>query len=199
MDVRQLSVGGAWEFTPRVFGDERGAFLEWFKAAEFAEAVGHPFTIAQANHSISSRGVLRGIHFAAVPPSQGKYVYCPKGAVLDVAIDIRVGSPTFGQWDSVRLDSIDRRAIYLAEGMGHAFMALEDDSTVTYLCTTGYNPGREFGINPTDAALNLPWPADIEPVLSDKDRDAPGLAEAAELGLLPRYEDCLAFYDSLRG
>jgi dTDP-4-dehydrorhamnose 3,5-epimerase len=198
MDVRELSVPGAWEFTPRVFGDDRGAFLEWFKAAEFTQAVGHTFAIAQANHSISRRGSLRGIHFAAVPPSQGKYVYCPKGAVLDVAIDIRVGSPTFGRWDSVLLDSIDRRAIYLAEGMGHAFMALEDDSTVTYLCSTGYNPGREFGINPMDPALELPWPGEIEPLLSDKDRDAPTLAEAADQGLLPQYADCLAFYESLR-
>jgi dTDP-4-dehydrorhamnose 3,5-epimerase len=198
MDVRQLSVTGAWEFTPRVFGDDRGAFLEWFKAPEFAAAVGHQFTIAQANHSISRRGVVRGVHFAMVPPSQGKYVYCPKGAVLDIIVDIRVGSPTFGQSDSVRLDGIDRRAVYLAEGLGHAFIALEDDAMVTYLCSTGYNPAREFGINPLDPALQLSWPAGIEPILSDKDRDAPTLAEAHEQGLLPRYDDCLAFYQSLR-
>jgi epimerase EvaD len=198
MDVRQLSVPGAWDFTPRVFGDDRGTFLEWFKAAEFTEAVGHPFTIAQANHSVSRRGVVRGIHFAALPPSQAKYVYCPQGAVLDVVIDIRVGSPSFGQWDSVRLDAVDRRAVYLSEGLGHAFMALEDDSIVTYLCSTGYNPGLEFGINPSDPEIAVTWPSDVEPILSDKDRVAPTLAQAREQGLLPQYEDCLAFYESLR-
>jgi dTDP-4-dehydrorhamnose 3,5-epimerase len=199
MQVRELSVGGAWEFTPRVFGDDRGEFLEWFKADAVEAAIGHRFTLLQANHSVSRRGVLRGIHYATVPPSQAKYVYCPKGAVLDVIIDIRVGSPTFGQWDAVRLDSADRRAVYISEGLGHAFMALEDDSTVTYLCSTGYNPTGEFGTNPLDDALTLPWPADIEPVLSGKDRDAPTLAEAAAGGLLPRYDDCLAYYASLLG
>ncbi len=197
MQVRELAISGAWEFTPRVFGDDRGAFLEWFKADEFEQAVGHPFSIAQANHSISRRGVLRGIHFAAVPPSQAKYVYCPKGAVLDVIIDIRVGSPTFGAVDSVRLDDVDRRAVYLREGLGHAFMALADDSVVTYLCSTGYNPGREFGINPLDQALELPWPSDIEPLLSDKDEQAPSLLQAREQGLLPTWDACQAFYRSL--
>ncbi len=199
MQVRQLSVPDAWEFTPRAFGDERGLFLEWFKAEDVTAAIGHPFTLTQANHSISRRGVLRGIHYASVPPSQAKYVYCPQGAVLDVIIDIRTGSPTFGQWDAVRLDPVDRRAVYIAEGLGHAFMALEDDSSVTYLCSTGYNPTGEFGTNPLDTSLGLPWPGDLEPVVSDKDRDAPTLAEAAAAGLLPGYDECLAFYDSLRG
>jgi len=197
MQVRELAVPGSWEFTPRVFGDDRGAFLEWFKAEEFERAVGQSFTIAQANHSISRRGVVRGVHFALVPPSQAKYVYCPKGAVLDVIIDIRVGSPTFGKLDSVRLDDTDRRAVYLREGLGHAFMALEDDSVVTYLCSTGYNPGRELGVNPLDPALALPWPAGIEPLLSDKDRDAPSLEQAREQGILPSWDDCQEFYRSL--
>jgi dTDP-4-dehydrorhamnose 3,5-epimerase len=199
MKARELSISDAWEFTPRVFGDDRGAFLEWFKAEVFADAVGQPFSLAQANHSISRRGVVRGIHYASVPPSQAKYVYCPQGAVLDVIIDIRVGSPTFGQVDSVLLDDVNRRAVYLSEGLGHAFMALQDDSLVTYLCSTGYNPGGEFGTHPLDPALDLPWPADIEPVLSDKDAQAPTLAEAARLGLLPSWDDCQAFYGSLRG
>ena len=198
MQVRELSVPGAWEFTPRVHGDDRGLFLEWFKADELSAAIGHPFTLAQANHSLSRAGVVRGIHYAQVPPSQAKYVYCPQGAALDVIVDIRVGSPTFGGWDAVRLDSVDRRGVYVSEGLGHAFMALEDDTSVTYLCSTGYNPGGEFGTDPLDAALGLPWPAEIAPVLSDKDRDAPTLAEAAAAGLLPDYEQCLAFYESLR-
>jgi epimerase EvaD len=199
MQVKELSVAGAWEFTPRVFGDDRGIFLEWFKAEAVQAAIGHPFGVVQANHSVSRRGVLRGIHYASVPPSQAKYVYCPQGAVLDVIVDIRVGSPTFGEWDSVRLDAEDRRAVYISEGLGHAFLALEDDTTVTYLCSTGYNPTGEFGTSPLDPALDLPWISDIDLVISDKDRDAPTLAEARDRGLLPDYADCLAFYESLRG
>ncbi len=199
MQVRPLSIPDAWEFTPRVFGDDRGAFLEWFKLDVFAEAVGQPLTIAQANHSISAAGVLRGVHFAAVPPSQAKYVYCPLGAVLDVVIDIRLGSPTFGRWDAVRLDDVDRRAVYLSEGLGHAFMSLREGSVVTYLCSTGYNPGREFGINPLDPALGLPWPAELAPILSEKDAAAPTLAEAQELGILPNYDECQDFMLTLRG
>jgi len=197
--TRQLGVEGAWEFTPRTFGDDRGLFLEWFKADVVADTVGHPLAIAQANQSVSRRGVIRGIHFAAVPPSQAKYVYCMQGAVLDVVIDIRVGSPTFGEWDAVQLDDVDRRALYLAEGLGHAFMALRDDSVVTYLCSTGYAPDREFGTHPLDPALALPWPGDIEPILSAKDDEAPTLAHAAEQGLLPTYADCQDFYRTLRG
>src|SRR6202012_4552946 len=149
--------------------------------------IGHPFALVQANHSVSRAGVVRGIHYAQVPPSQAKYVYCPQGSALDVVIDIRVGSPTFGAWDAVRLDPVDRRAVYISEGLGHAFMALEDDTSVTYLCSTGYNPAGEFGTNPQDEALGLPWPGEIAPVISDKDRDAPTLAQAAADGALPRY------------
>ncbi len=178
-------------------GDDRGVFLEWFKAEALSAAIGHPFVLAQANCSVSRRGSLRGIHFADVPPSQAKYVTCLSGAVLDVIVDIRVGSPTFGQWDSVRLDDVDRRAVYLSEGLGHAFMALTDDATVSYLCSTGYAPGREHGINPLDPELGIAWPTDIEALLSPKDAEAPGLHAAAADGLLPSYADCLAFYASL--
>jgi dTDP-4-dehydrorhamnose 3,5-epimerase len=198
MQTRALKVDGAWEFTPQAFGDDRGVFLEWFKADVFAETVGQPLTIAQANQSISARGVVRGVHFAAVPPSQAKYVYCPRGAVLDVVIDIRVGSPTFGDWDAVQLDDVDRRAVYVSEGLGHAFMSLADGSVVTYLCSTGYDPGREFGTQPLDAELDLPWPADIQPILSDKDAAAPTLREAEAQGILPSFADCQAFYATLR-
>jgi dTDP-4-dehydrorhamnose 3,5-epimerase len=198
MEVDQLAVAGAWKFRPRIFGDDRGAFLEWFKADVVATAIGHRFGLVQANQSVSKRGVVRGVHYAAIPPSQAKYVYCPQGAALDVIVDIRAGSPTFGTYDTVRLDTVDRRAVYVSEGLGHAFMALEDDTVVTYLCSTGYDPGREFGTNPVDPDLGLPWPADVEPVLSDKDRDAPTLSEALAAGLLPRYDECLAFYESLR-
>jgi dTDP-4-dehydrorhamnose 3,5-epimerase len=198
MKVRELAIGGAWEFTPVQHGDPRGVFLEWYRAEPVAEVAGHPLRLVQTNHSTSRRGVLRGVHFADVPPGQAKYVYCPRGAFLDVIVDIRVGSPTFGQWDAVRLDEVDRRAVYLSEGLGHAALSLSDDSALMYLCSSGYNPGREHGLHPLDPALGLPWPADVEAVLSDKDAAAPTLAEAAAAGLLPSYEECLAYYESLR-
>lgn len=196
--MRALGIEGAWLLEPVVHGDDRGVFLEWFRGAELKAATGHDLALAQANCSVSRRGVLRGIHFADVPPSQAKYVTCVRGAVLDVVVDLRVGSPTFTRWEPVRLDTDDRRAVYLAEGLGHAFMALTDDATVVYLCSTPYAPGREHGVHPLDADLAIDWPADVEPVLSDKDAVALGLAEAREQGLLPRYEDCLAWYARLR-
>ena len=199
MQVDELRVPGAWSFTPRQFSDPRGVFLEWFKAEALQTAVGHPLTVAQANHSVSARGTLRGVHFADVPPGQAKYVYCTRGAVLDVVVDLRVGSPTFGVSDAVRLDEQDRRGIYLSEGLGHAFLALTDDANVTYLCSTPYAPGREHGVHPLDPELELPWPQDVEPLLSDKDTAAPTLAEARERGLLPSYEQCTAYYATLRG
>jgi len=198
MEVRELAVSDAWEFTPRQFPDERGVFLEWFKADVVARTIGHDLNIAQSNQSVSKLGTVRGVHFADVPPSQAKYVYCPNGAVLDVIVDIRAGSPTFGTVDTVRLDDVDRRAVYLSEGLGHAFMALTDDAVVTYLCSTGYAPDREHGVNPLDTALRIDWPSDIEPILSDKDRAAPTLHQAAADGILPTYAECLAYRASLR-
>jgi epimerase EvaD len=198
MQFRRLSVPDAFEFTPRAFPDDRGLFTSPFQEEAFRAAVGHRLRLGQTNHSVSKRGSIRGIHFADTPPGQAKYVYCANGSLLDVVVDIRVGSPTFGQWDTVRLDAGTYNAVYLAEGLGHGFMALEDDTAMAYLCSEPYNPGGEHGIAPLDPALDLPWPAGIEPILSEKDRTAPTLAEARERGLLPNYEDCVAYYDKLR-
>ncbi|CRK59671.1 dTDP-4-dehydrorhamnose 3,5-epimerase [Alloactinosynnema sp. L-07] len=197
MQARELKVPGAFEFTPRVFPDSRGLFVSPFQEDVFLDAVGHRLTVAQTNHSKSRRGSIRGLHFADVPPGQAKYVHCSQGALLDIVVDIRVGSPTFGVWDSVRLDPLDFRAVYVPEGLAHGIMALEDDTVISYLCSTGYNPGAEHGINPLDPELALPWSADVEPTLSEKDAAAPTLAEALAAGLLPRYEDCLARYAAL--
>jgi dTDP-4-dehydrorhamnose 3,5-epimerase len=204
MEFRELKVPGSWEITPKLFGDPRGVFLEAFKEDPFVEAVGHPLDLKQANSSVSAAGVVRGIHFADVPPSQAKYVMCPRGAVLDFVVDIRVGSPTFGQWDSVLLDDVDRRAIYLSEGLGHAFCSLEDDSTVVYLCSAPYAPGREHGVNPLCPTVAIDWPTTgrdgkpLELLLSDKDTDAPDLAAAQEQGLLPQYDQVQEYLASLR-
>ncbi len=200
MQIEPLPIEGAWVMTPRIHGDDRGAFLEWFKEPAFAEAVGHPLHLAQANCSISARGVVRGIHFADVPPSQAKYVTCVRGAVLDVIVDIRVGSPTFGQWTSVRLDERDRRAVYLSEGLGHGFASLEDGSTVVYLCSEPYAPTREHEVHPLDPAIGIDWGlGDLAPELSGKDAAAATLAQAAELGLLPTWEACRDYRASLGG
>lgn len=205
MQVRELAVPGALEITPKQFPDARGVFLEWFRTETFEEHVGHRLDLQQANLSVSAAGVLRGIHFADVPPGQAKYVTCPRGAVLDVVVDIRVGSPTFGAWDSVLLDDVDRRAIYLPEGLGHAFLSLEDGSTVAYLCSTGYSPGREHGIHPLDPEIGITWPTQdragrpLAPQLSDKDAVAPGLTEAREQGLLPSYDAVREYVEALRG
>ncbi|MCQ6552878.1 dTDP-4-dehydrorhamnose 3,5-epimerase [Streptomyces sp. C10-9-1] len=197
--MRQLSIAGAWAHEPRVFRDTRGSFHEWFRAPDFSGAAAHPLSLAQANCSVSRRGTLRGVHFADVPPGQGKYVSCVRGAVLDVVVDVRVGSPTYGRWEAVRLDDADHRCLYLAEGLGHAFMALTDDATVVYLCSEGYAPERERGIDPLDPRLGIAWPADVEPVLSEKDAAAPALSEAARRGLLPDYDACVAHYRRLGG
>jgi dTDP-4-dehydrorhamnose 3,5-epimerase len=186
--IRPLSVEGAFEVTPVQHSDARGTFLEWYRFDTLAAAAGHPLMLAQANLSTSARDVVRGIHFADVPPGQAKYVTCVAGAVLDVVVDLRTGSPTFGRWESVRLDDEERRAVYLAEGLGHGFCALTDGATVAYLCSSTYRPGHEHGIHPLDAELAIGWPAGT-PQLSEKDAAAPTLAQARAAGLLPRYAD----------
>jgi dTDP-4-dehydrorhamnose 3,5-epimerase len=200
--IRELKVPDAYEFTPTVHGDDRGSFHEWFRIADFQETLGHSLDLKQANCSVSSAGTLRGVHFAQLPPSQSKYVTCLSGAVLDVIVDIRVGSPTFGVWDTVLLDDTDRRCAYLTEGLGHAFLALEDHSIVSYLCSAPYAPGREFGVNPLDPEIGIEFPTvgrngePLEFLLSDKDTGAPSLAEAKEQGLLPSYDEVKAFLSS---
>lgn len=170
--------------------DERGVFLESFKADIFESAVGRPFDLRQMNISVSRRGTVRGIHYADVPPGQAKYVQCFEGKILDIVVDIRVGSPTFGQWDAAELDAESRTGLFITEGLGHAFCALTDSVTVGYLCSTPYSPTREHGVHPLDPALDLPWPDMSEVVLSDKDKAAPLLADAAGMGMLPTMERC---------
>jgi dTDP-4-dehydrorhamnose 3,5-epimerase len=198
VQFRELAVPGVVEFTPKIFPDARGRFVAPFQQPAFVDATGHRLQLAQSNHSISHRGVIRGVHFSDVPPGQAKYVYCCRGSLLDVAIDVRMGSPTFGHWDSVLLDTETYRAVYLSEGIGHAFLALADDTVMTYLCSTGYDPSVERTVYPLDPMLRLPWPADYELVLSDKDHAAPTLAEAAASGVLPTWADCQARYAELR-
>ncbi len=195
MQVRELSIPHAWEFTPDVHRDDRGEFHEFYRYEKVQEVVGHPLLLRQGNSSVSSKGVLRGIHYALVPPSQAKYVTAVRGAFLDFVIDLRVGSPTFGEWDSVLIDDVAHRALYLAEGLGHAILSLTDNATVSYLVSEVYNPVRELGVDPLDRRIGLDLSAlGSEPIVGERDRAAITLAEAESRGLLPSWDDCIGVY-----
>ena len=176
--MKALDLDGAWLFTPRIHRDKRGSFHEWFSGAELAALTGRPFEVAQANCSVSRQGVVRGIHFSEVPPGQAKFVTCTSGAILDVMVDVRLGSPEFGRWIAVTLTAENRSAVFIEEGIGHGFAALSDEATVMYLCSTPFAPDREHGVHPFDPGIGIDWPAGIVPVISDKDAAAPSLAVA---------------------
>ena len=200
MQIRELSIPDAYVITPKQHADDRGVFLEWYRSDELAEVVGHSLNLAQGNTSVSKKGTVRGIHYAQIPPSQAKYVTTMRGAILDFVIDIRVGSPTFGKWDAVLLDDTDRKAIYIAEGIGHCFVALTSNATVSYLVSATYNAEREFGVNPLDQEIGLDFEIDkSQLLLAPKDMSAPSLSEAAEMGILPTWDDARAYYASLNG
>lgn len=197
--MQATTIDGAYVFTPRIYPDSRGTFNEWFRDGEFLEDLGYRFTLAQANCSVSRRGVVRGIHFTDVPPGQAKYVVCASGSILDVIVDLRVGSPTYLRWEGVALDDQARRGVFLSEGLGHGFIALSDQATVMYLCSTGYAPDIEHGVNPLDPEIGIAWPRDAELILSDKDAAAPSAHEARQAGLLPTYTGCMDFAAGQRG
>ena len=196
MEIAPLSIEGAWVVTPRQFPDSRGVFAEGFRVDHLAAVIGHDLVVRQTNVSVSTTGALRGIHYSDVPPSQAKYVTATSGVFIDVVVDVRVGSPTFGQWDSVVLDTVDRRAVYLSEGLGHVLACLEG-GTAIYLCSEVFNPTGERALTPLDTGVGLTFPPGFAPLVSDKDAGAPTLAAAREQDLLPRYDDCLAYRASL--
>ncbi|MEU2436599.1 dTDP-4-dehydrorhamnose 3,5-epimerase family protein [Streptomyces rubradiris] len=199
MQARPLKIAGAYEFTPKVFGDARGVFVSPYQEDVFTQTVGHAlYPVVQSSYSVSRRGVVRGIHFTSVPPGMGKYAFCLRGKAIDYIIDTREGSPTFGMWDSVELDPHSARSVHIPIGVGHLFVAVEDDTTISYLLSTGYVPEREHAIHPLDPELALPFPEDMELILSDRDRAAPTLAEARRMGILPDYAESLRL-DALPG
>lgn len=198
MKIRELAIPNAWEFTPTQHSDDRGLFFEFYRFEQLEQTVGHSLKLRQGNSSVSARGVVRGIHYALVPPGQAKYVTVTRGAMLDYVVDLRIGSPTFGEWDSVLLDEVDHRSVYLAEGLGHAIVALTADATVSYLVSEVFTPTRELGIHVLDPEIGLVFPVEIEhPLLSAKDTEALTLAEAVERKLLPTWQECLAVYSAL--
>lgn len=195
MQISPLAFDGAYIIRPSISSDDRGAFLELFSQPVFQQAVGHQLSVAQINCVQSRRGTIRGIHTTALPPGQSKCITCVSGAIIDIVVDIRVGSPTFGRNISVLLDVEKRHVLYLAEGLAHGVAPLTEEATIIYLCSSTYSPDRQIVINPLDPELALPWPATGKFKLSEKDRNAPTLSETRELGILPAYSDCVELYN----
>lgn len=165
-------------FEPAVFGDARGFFFESFNQRKFDDAVGRKVDFVQDNHSRSTRGVLRGLHYQLPPHAQGKLVRVVSGEVYDVAVDIRRSSPTFGKWVGVTLSAENKRQLWIPEGFAHAFMVLSDTADFLYKTTDFWAKDAECSIIWSDPQLAIDWPRDISPVLSDKDAQAHSFAEA---------------------
>ena len=176
MKVIETSLPGCVVIEPAVFGDERGFFFETWNAARFGEH-GLPTTFVQSNVSSSSRGVLRGLHYQW-PNPQGKLVSVLEGEVYDVAVDIRRGSPTFGQWEAVMLSAENKRQFWIPEGFAHGFAVVSERAVFSYLCTAGYDKAADAGVRWDDPAIGIDWPVS-DPQLSAKDAVAPLLADIA--------------------
>ncbi|WP_405872865.1 MULTISPECIES: dTDP-4-dehydrorhamnose 3,5-epimerase family protein [unclassified Streptomyces] len=196
MRIEETAVPDAYRIMPRLLPDARGSFHESFRYDLLAAETGHSFLPRQVNYSASARNTVRGLHGVAIPPGQAKLVSCVRGVLLDVVVDVRIGSPTFGRHDCTVLDARGGRAVFVAEGLAHGFVALTDDTCISYLCSTEYVPGTQLDLRAFDPELELPWARWLtgEPLLSEKDANAPTVAEAAERGLLPTYEQCRELY-----
>jgi len=181
MQVHATAIPGVLLFEPRVFGDARGFFLETFHAGRYAEA-GLRLPFVQDNWSRSARGTLRGLHFQW-PHPQGKLVSVVSGAVWDVAVDVRRGSPTFGQHVGVELTADNKRQLWVPPGFAHGFCVLSESADFVYKCTALYEPQHDRGVRWNDPALAIPWPVEA-PLLSQKDTAAPLVADAP---VLPEY------------
>jgi dTDP-4-dehydrorhamnose 3,5-epimerase len=186
--VRKLGLAGTWLTEPKVFRDMRGSFYEVFRESVMNENSARSCHIAQVSCSVSKHGVVRGIHYTDIQPGQDKYVTCIYGAVLDVAVDLRIGSPTYGRWEAYQLDDVTHRSVYIPAGLGHGFAVLSEEATLLYLCSSEYVPERERCVSPFDAELAITWPPAQERIVSDRDRSAPTLAEARQRGQLPLYQ-----------
>lgn len=189
--VRELTVEGALEFTADVYADERGFVASTFEQAGFSQGHGGPlFPVAQTIHSHSRRGVVRGMHYTAAPPGMSKYAYCARGEALYMVADVRVGSPTFRRWDTVRMDQRSFRSMYFPVGVANGFVALTDDTVIVYMISKAYVGEDERALSVFDPQLALPLPEGVDPILSERDRAAMTVAEALERGDLPDYRRC---------
>jgi dTDP-4-dehydrorhamnose 3,5-epimerase len=187
MELTPLGIDGVWLAESPVWSDDRGFFREWFKSADVKEATGREFGIEQANISLSSRGTLRGIHYSIASRGQAKWITCVAGSIKDVIVDIRPDSKTFGKWIAVDLLGSSGKAVFISEGLGHGFVALEDNTAVAYLVSTPFSPSDEFEINPLDEKIGINWGIDLSELkISGKDKKAPTLAERLSEGKLPQ-------------
>ena len=175
MKIRHSKLKDCVIIEPRVFGDERGFFLETFQAVRYKQEAGIDLPFVQDNHSRSARGVLRGLHFQKTKP-QGKLVRVVRGEVYDVALDIRKGSPTFGEWEGVILSEDNKKQFWVPPGFAHGFLVLSDMADFEYKCTDYYDPSDEGSVLWNDPDLNIPWPI-VTPILSDKDASADRLID----------------------
>ncbi|MGU5542169.1 dTDP-4-dehydrorhamnose 3,5-epimerase [Aeromonas hydrophila] len=178
MNVIKTAIPDVLIFEPKVFGDERGFFFESFNHKLFEEAVGYPLTFVQDNHSKSSKGVLRGLHYQLPPHAQGKLVRCVAGEVFDVAVDIRKSSPTFGQWVGVHLSGENKRQLWIPEGFAHGFLTLSETAEFLYKTTNYYAPQSEGSIRWDDPQVAIAWPFEGEVSLSRKDHEAADFGSA---------------------
>ena len=186
MELTPLGIEGAWLAESPVWSDERGSFREWFKSEDIEKATGKSFGIEQANISVSSKGTLRGIHYSIAPRGQAKWVTCVTGSIKDVIVDIRPNSKTFKKWVEVELTGNSDKAVFISEGLGHGFIAFEDNTAVAYLVSTPFSPSHELEINPLDEEIGINWGMDINGLkISDKDKNAPTLAQRLTEGKLP--------------
>ncbi len=186
MAISTLSIHGCLSFEPVVYEDERGKFFEWFQGDTLREHTGFNFELAQANCSISKKGVLRGIHYTNKYPGQSKWVTVFSGKALDVIVDLRKNSPTFKKWQSILLEAEKPQMLYIPWGVGHAFLSMEDDTVFTYLCDKRYDPVNEFDLNAFDDEIKISWPDGLKFIQSDKDKKAPYLNNV--LDLLPNFQ-----------
>jgi dTDP-4-dehydrorhamnose 3,5-epimerase len=187
MKILELEIAGTFVAESKVFEDDRGFFREWFKSEDVKNATGREFGIEQANISLSSQGTLRGIHYSIAPRGQAKWITCVAGSIKDVIVDIRPDSQTFGKWIEVILKGDSGQAVFISEGLGHGFVALEDNTAVAYLVSTPFSPTDEFEINPLDEKIGINWGMDLSELkISDKDKKAPTLAERLAEGKLPQ-------------
>ena len=187
MKLIALNIDGAWVAESPVWSDDRGFFREWFKFEDVKAATGREFGIEQANISHSSAGTLRGIHYSIAPRGQAKWITCVSGSIQDVIVDIRPDSKTFGQWIDVELSGDSGQAVLISEGLGHGFLALEDNTAVAYLVSTPFSPTDEFEINPLDEKIAIKWGMELSSLkISGKDKIAPTLAERLAEGKLPK-------------
>ena len=186
MELTPLGIEGAWLAESPVWSDNRGFFREWFKSERIKQVVGRDFYIEQANISVSTKGTLRGIHYSIAPRGQAKWITCVSGSIQDVIVDIRSASETFGQWVAVELKGDSGKAVFIKEGLGHGFLALEENTAVAYLTSTPFSLTDEYEINPLDQKIGINWRIKTRKLkISDKDKAAPTLAVRLVEGKLP--------------